>query len=142
MIKTRKFLYIIGILLCIIFIFQCYPFHKNENSLDLNQQVNPHLSAQNQWLQNSDFSSQQNWYYLKGNQGDNSSVDADISGGQGNFRILGEKRIFDLYGVPNSTDSPNWYEFAKPDYYTPDNTGIDSYGCWISHIWLEGSNQI
>ncbi|MFX0136556.1 MAG: hypothetical protein ACFFDN_23150 [Candidatus Hodarchaeota archaeon] len=141
MIKTRKFLYFIGVLLCIILIIQYHPFNQISNSMELNHQRNPLTSAQYQWIQNNDFSSQQHWYYTIGEQGDNSSIDADISGGQGNFRVLGEKRIFNLYGVPNSTDSPDWYEFAKPDYYTPDNTGIDSYGCWVSHIWLEGSNQ-
>ena len=141
MIRTRKFLYFIGVLLCIIFILQYHPFNQIDNSIELNSQLNPLPSAQDQWLQNNDFSTQQYWYYLKGDQGDNSSVDADISGGQGNFRVLGEKRTFNLYGVPNSTDSPNWYDFEKPDYYKPDNTGIDTYGCWVSHIWLEGSNQ-
>lgn len=141
MIKTRKFLYFIGVLLCIILIVQYHPYNQKSNSMELNHQKNPLTSAQQQWIQNNDFSTQQNWFYTKGNQGDNSSVDADISGGQANFRVLGEKSTFNLYGVPNSTDSPNWYEFEKPDYYKPDNTAINSHGCWVSHIWAEKSNQ-
>ncbi|UCC20587.1 MAG: hypothetical protein JSV62_04680 [Promethearchaeota archaeon] len=139
--RKISLLYYIGLVLCFIFIFQCFPSNHLNNQRELEIQLNPFLSSPDQWLQNNDFSSQQNWFYTMGDQGDNSSVDADISGGRGNFRVLGEKRTFNLYGIPNSTDSPNWKEFEKPDYYKPDNTGIDSYGCWVSHEWAEKSNQ-
>jgi hypothetical protein len=109
--------------------------------LESNNQMDIHLSAQSQWLDNNEFLNQQEWFYSKGDQGDNSSVDADISGGMGNFHILGEQKTFQLYGVPNSTNSPNWVEYAKPEYYLPDTTTIDTYGCYVSHSWNERSNQ-
>ena len=96
-----------------------------------------------EWLKNNNFSTQDAWYYTKGAQGDNSTVDANISNNQGNFRVLGENRTFELSGIPNSIDSPDWYEFEKSinSSYLPDFTGIDSDGCWVSHTWSEGANQ-
>ncbi|MHA1914909.1 MAG: hypothetical protein ACW986_09010 [Promethearchaeota archaeon] len=94
-----------------------------------------------EWIKNNNFTTQDYWFVTKGEQGDNSTVDAFINSEQGNFRILGEELNYTLFGTPNSTESPEWYEFAKPDYYLPDNTAIDSYGCRVSHTWAEGSNQ-
>ncbi|GAG82479.1 unnamed protein product, partial [marine sediment metagenome] len=64
-----------------------------------------------------------------------------ISNEQANFRVLGENLNYSLYGTPNSTDSPGWIEFEKPDHYLPDESGINSSGCWVSHSWNELSNQ-
>ncbi|MEE9573606.1 MAG: hypothetical protein V3W20_11200, partial [Candidatus Neomarinimicrobiota bacterium] len=96
-----------------------------------------------EWLKNNDFSTQDDWYYTKGAQGDNSTVAANISSNQANFRVLGESGTFELSGIPNSVDSPDWYEFEKSvnSSYLPDNTGIDSEGGWVYHQWNEGANQ-
>ncbi len=138
--KSKKILYLGVAFIIIIFMF---PIKTKHNSYDpeFNPQGELHLSVQDQWLENNDFSSSQNWYYTKGDQGDNSSIEADISSEQANFHVLGEESIFELYGIPNSTDSPNWYEFAKPNYYLPDVTTIDPFGCYVSHVWSEQSNQ-
>ncbi len=139
--KSRKIIYLGVALVIIIFILPLDTFNQNNNTPGFNPQEELHLSVQDQWLENNDFSSSQNWYYTKGDQGDSSSIDADISSEQGNFHVSGEERSFELYGIPNSTDSPNWYEFAKPNYYLPDVTTIDSFGCYVSHVWSEQSNQ-
>jgi len=96
-----------------------------------------------EWLKNNNFATQDNWYYTKGARGDNSTLDANISDDQANFKVLGESGTFELSGIPNSVDSPDWYEFEKSvnNSYLPDNTGIDSDGCWVSHTWNEGANQ-
>jgi len=140
MIRVRKYYYLGFIIIFFIFFLQINPINQSKISIS-NKQINPQLAAQSQWLENNDFSTQQYWISTKGTLGDNTSVDADISGGEGNFRVLGEEQIFRLSGIPNSTDSPNWLELEKPDYYKPDNTGIDNSGCWVSHVWSEGSNQ-
>ncbi len=139
--KTKNTKYLLVSIVFLIFLTQTNISNHILNSLENNDQKEIHLSAQTQWLENNDFSTQQNWFYTKGDQGDNSSVDANISSGMGNFHVLGERSVFQLYGVPNSTDSPNWYEYAKPDYYLPDTTSIDSFGCYVSHSWNERSNQ-
>ena len=94
-----------------------------------------------EWLKNNNFSTQDQWFSMKGEQGDNETVEANIANNQANFKILGENLNYTLFGIPNSTDSLDWYEFAKPGYYLPDNSGIDSFGSWVSHTWAEGSNQ-
>ena len=139
--KSRKIIYLGVTLIIIIFILPLVTFNQNNNNPGLNPQGELHLSVQDQWLENNDFSSSQNWFYTKGDQGDNSSIDADLSGEQANFHVSDEERIFELFGTPNSTDSPDWYEFSKPDYYLPDDTSINSFGCYVSHVWNEQSNQ-
>jgi hypothetical protein len=124
----------------IILFLQIIPLNQSKIILT-NKDINPQMAIQDQWLKNNGFSTLQNWIFTKGILGDNTSVDADISGGKANFRVLGEKLTYSLSGIPNSTNSPDWLELAKPDYYKPDNTGIDNFGCWVSHVWSEGSNQ-
>jgi hypothetical protein len=92
-------------------------------------------------MKNNDFSTQDHWFSKKGEQGDNATIDSNIESGQADFKVLGESLNYTLYGIPNSTDSPDWYEFAKPLYYLPDNTAINTQGCRVSHVWSEGSNQ-
>ncbi len=93
-----------------------------------------------EWLKNNNFSTQSDWFFEKGDRGDNQTVDADITT-EANFKILGEELNYTLKGIPNSTDSLDWFEFAKPGYYLPDNSGINSSGCWVDHSWNEKSNQ-
>jgi len=111
----------------------------NSTYNQLNTPLN--LLAQKQIINNNEFITTESWFYTKGDQGDNASVDAETINGKANYYILGEQRNFELIGVPNSIGSPNWVEFAKPDYYLPDTTGIDSEGCYVSHVWAEKSNQ-
>jgi len=137
----KKILSLLIVVILTFFIFETiYPNHVvNSSNIHFPRKI--HLATEAQWLENNDFSSQQYWFFTKGDQGDNSSVDADISGGKANFRVLGETKTFNLYGVPNSTDSPDWYKYEKPGYYLPSNSWIDSSGCYVDHVWSEGSNQ-
>ncbi len=110
-----------------------------------NNQEKIHSSGQTlytkEWLKNNNFSTQDHWYSMKGKQGDNETVEAKIANDQANFKILGDNLNYTMFGIPNSTDSLGWDEFAKPGYYLPDNSGIDSFGSWVSHTWAELSNQ-
>ena len=113
-----------------------------------NIKINDKLSSsalethEEQWVENNDFSTQDSWFYTKGAQGDNSSVNADISNNQANFKVLGETRSFNsLYGVPNSPTSLGWSEFNNNGFLLPDSSGINSEGAYASHTWSEGPNQ-
>jgi len=118
----------------------------NDNYSKINNEYNEGINTSGEqiyskeWLKNNNFSTQDNWFFEKGDQGDNETIDADITT-QANFKILGEELNYTLTGIPNSTDSPDWYEFAKPGYYLPDNSGINSFGCRVAHSWNEKSNQ-
>ncbi len=140
MIRMKKYCYFGLFMIFFILFLQIIPLNQRKITFT-NKDIKPQMAILDQWLMNNDFSTQQNWVFTKGILGDNTSVNADISGGKANFRVLGEKLTYSLSGIPNSTNSPDWLELAKPDYYKPDNTGIDNFGCWVSHVWSEGSNQ-
>ncbi|KKL10772.1 hypothetical protein LCGC14_2552490, partial [marine sediment metagenome] len=128
-----------------------FPYLQNGNIIhkssktDLTNDMLIHTSGEQsytrEWLKNNNFSTQDRWFSIKGEQGDNETVEANIANEQANFKIIGEDLNYTFKGIPNSTDSQDWYEFAKPGYYLPDNSGIDSFGSWVSHTWAEGSNQ-
>jgi hypothetical protein len=95
-----------------------------------------------EWVENNDFSTQDSWYYTKGAQGDNSSVNGEINNNQANYKVLGETRSYNnLYGVPNSPTSQGWSRFNNNGFLLPDSSGINSEGCYASHTWSEGPNQ-
>ncbi|MFX0073854.1 MAG: hypothetical protein ACFE96_00315 [Candidatus Hermodarchaeota archaeon] len=143
--KIRTLTLIIAIAISFILI-PLSPNFSNYNHKQLVEEIeNIHSSAETihnqEWLRNNDFSTQDHWFSTKGAQGDNSTVDAEISSNQANLKVLGEIRSFELSGTPNSIDSPGWSEFEKPSSYLPSSTGIDSDGCWVYHQWHEGANQ-
>ena len=47
-----------------------------------------------EWLGNNNFSTQNEWFYNQGAQGDNSTTDANISGGSANYIVVGEDSSF------------------------------------------------
>lgn len=94
-----------------------------------------------EWLDNNDFSTQAEWYYTKGSDGDNSSVDANISNGLGNYRIVGENDSFNiLAGEVNSSTWFGWDIYNNGDYLLPDVTEINSTGCYVYHYLDEGES--
>ncbi|MBY9010334.1 MAG: hypothetical protein KGD74_10765 [Candidatus Lokiarchaeota archaeon] len=101
-----------------------------------------HTSAETiynqEWLINNDFSTQDAWYYTKGAQGDNSTVDANISSGQANYIILGDSNTIEISGVPNNT----WAATPNLDWGVfPDNHGFDDNGCWVNYTWDESDGD-
>jgi hypothetical protein len=47
-----------------------------------------------EWLDYNGFSTQGEWFYSQGAQGDNSTTDANISGGSANYIVVGEDLSF------------------------------------------------
>jgi hypothetical protein len=93
-----------------------------------------------QWLENPSFSSLENWTSYKSALGDPNDVKAEISGGEANFEVFGDKKTFSLVADPpldadwNATENP-----AFPFY--PDTYGINEKGCEVYHHWSEGADQ-
>ena len=113
---------------------------------DLKNQEKIHISAeqwtknfyQEQWIENSDFNNSSGW--ITEVNGDARDVDAYISGGMGNFKTIGEQHSATLiWGTPNSTNSPNWYNTTNPEIpvYPTKGYKINESGCFASHLWAE-----
>lgn len=94
-----------------------------------------------EWLKNNDFSTQDEWSYNKGAQGDNSTTDANISNGNANYIIIGEDSSFSLTaGDINSSSWYGWGIYNNGDYLLPDVTEINSTGCYVHHYLDEAEN--
>ena len=94
-----------------------------------------------EWLKNNDFSTQDEWFYNKGAQGDNSTTDANISNGNANYIIIGEDSSFSLTaGDINSSSWYGWGIYNNGDYLLPDVTEINSTGCYVHHYLDEAEN--
>ena len=98
-----------------------------------------------QWLDNINFSTQDAWSFAKGAQGDNSTVDGNISNNQANLKVIGETETFaDLYGIINSSTSLGWIEAQNGDFLLPDVSIINDSGCYVYHFLDEstGGGQV
>ncbi|MHA1376155.1 MAG: hypothetical protein ACTSR7_17905, partial [Promethearchaeota archaeon] len=133
---------LLGILVIQIFMLGTYPLNNNdENSFvepinDLNTSASEIIREQ--WLDNTDFSTQDEWFYLKGEQGDNSTIDANISSGQANYVVVGEDSSFSLTaGEVNSSTWYGWDIYNNSDFLLPDVTEINATGCYVHHFLNE-----
>ena len=89
---------------------------------------------ENQWLKNTDFSTLDNWFSLKGEQGDNTTIDADISSGQANYIVFGDTKSFELTtGSANSSTWYGWGIYNNSDFLLPDDYAINATGCYVYH---------
>ena len=94
-----------------------------------------------QWLKNTDFSTIDNWVILKGEQGDNSTIDANISNGQANYVVIGDNYNFEVAsGSANSSTWYGWGIYNNNDFLLPDVVEINSTGCYVYHFLDEGEN--
>lgn len=91
-----------------------------------------------EWLKNNDFSTQDHWNSAKGAQGDNSSVNAFISGGNGNFEVIGDDQIKEISAPLNDG---TWLQFRNDIFLYPDTATITSEGCYVDHQYDESVNQ-
>ncbi len=99
------------------------------------------ISHSEQWLKNNEFLTQDYWFNLKGNQGDNSTVDANISNNQANYIIAGKNDTFNiLSGNVNSSTWYGWGIYNNSDYLLPDHTEINATGCYVYHYLDEGES--
>ncbi|KKL72070.1 hypothetical protein LCGC14_2088590, partial [marine sediment metagenome] len=134
---------LLGIVLVFLIFISFIPLPTKSNTKQEEKISSSALETyEKQWIENNGFSNQDSWFYTKGLQGDNLSINADISNNQANFKVLGETRAFNsLYGVPNSPTSLGWSEFNNSGFLLPDSSGINSEGVFASHSWSEGPNQ-
>jgi len=135
------FLLIFAVLINLFIVFPS----SNDISFEPNDTDDLKASAtriiQRQWLNNSDFSTQDNWFYIKGTQGDNSSTDANISNGAANYKILGNRKEFSLLsGTINSSSWTGWGIYNNSDFLLPDITEINETGCYVYHYLDENEN--
>ena len=94
-----------------------------------------------EWLDNNDFSTQDEWFYNQGAQGDNSTTDANISGGSANYIVVGEDSSYSLTaGKVNSSTWYGWDIFNNCDFLLPDVAEINSTGCYVYHYLDEGED--
>ncbi len=120
----------------------------SSNFLDFNRKLPVeqadfiHSSAETvynqEWLKNNDFSTQAHWISTKGAQGDNSSVNAFISGGAGNFEVVGDNQIKEISAPLNDG---TWLRTRNDIFLYPDTATITSEGCYVDHQYDESVNQ-
>jgi hypothetical protein len=143
---TRKKHTIFALIITILVISLTIPFNLTFTSPGLRDDSRLKSSAteiqQKQWLYNNYFSTQDDWSFVKGSQGDNSSVDGTIENNEANLKVIGQTKVFsDISGTPNSSTSLGWEEFNNDGFLLPDSSGINSEGCYATHTWAEGPNQ-
>jgi hypothetical protein len=72
-------------------------------------------------------------------EGDSRDVFGNISGGQANYKVIGDSRQFYLDEALSDSD---WTATNNPDLpILPDRYEINSSGCHVYHYWDEGVNQ-
>lgn len=85
----------------------------------------------------SNFTYQNSWFAEF--EGDESDISASISQGQANYIVIGDSGIMNIDSPLSDTD---WTSFNNPEFpITPDDYGINSAGCYVTHTWHEGDDQ-
>jgi len=135
-IRTLSFIFIIVISFFLIPLSQNFLNYNYEHPAKQSEFI--HSSAETvynqEWLDNNNFSTQDEWFYNKGAQGDNSTTDANISGGSANYVVVGEDSSFSLTaGEVNSSTWYGWGIYNNSDFLLPDVTEINATGCYVYH---------
>ncbi|MFW9946552.1 MAG: hypothetical protein ACFFDX_06950 [Candidatus Odinarchaeota archaeon] len=92
------------------------------------------------WLDNPNFTDTVDpWFPTI--TGDNTDVDASYTPGQANFEVIGDQRTFsEISGTPLEEQ---WLNTTNPLFPAlPDNYGIDQYGCWANHTWIDPDDPV
>jgi len=146
---TRKIYGTMIFIIILTFSSMLFPFFSLFSNISKFQEMNNENILQfsgetvynEEWLDNNDFSTQDEWFYSKGAQGDNSTVDANISNGQANYKIIGDNNTFDiLAGDVNSSTWFGWGIYNNSDYLLPDVYEINATGCYVYHYLDESEN--
>ena len=142
--KNKIIRYVLSCLFIIVIFLGSFLVFPSSNNKSFNLNNNSDLKSsgtriiQTQWLKNSNFSTQDIWYYTKGSQGDNSTVEADISDGQANYNILGDEQTEE---ISTSLNDGTWIQFRNDIFLYPDIATINANGCYVSHDYDENINQ-
>ena len=143
-----------SLIMIFIFLFGSFHFFLNFHKtpfLKFNNKEKVHSSGQTlyseEWLKNNDFSTQEAWNYFKGQQGDNSTVDAYINSTSesASFKIVGENNTFGLLtGDLNSSTWDGWGIYNNSYFLLPDVTEINATGLYVYHYLdeSEGPNSV
>jgi hypothetical protein len=119
-------------------IYSNTPFKSIETTKQQNLKFSSIETISEQWLKNSNFSTIENWESQI--KGDNRDIKGVISDDQANYIIIGDSGV-------KRIDQPlidgNWTAFNNPEFPIEPNGGygINSAGCYVSHVWDEGSDQ-
>ncbi len=135
---------LLGILIIQISMLETYPLNRNavsyNESIDVLKPSGSDI-IETQWLKNTDFSTLDDWFILKGEQGDNSSIDANIDNGQANYVVIGDIYNFQVTsGSANSSTWDGWGIYNNSDFLLPDVVEINSTGCYVYHFLDEGES--
>jgi len=142
--KNQIIRYVLSCLFIIVIFLGSFLVFPSSNNKSFNLNNNSDLKSsgtriiQTQWLKNNNFSTQDVWYYTKGSQGDNSTVEADISDGQANYNILGDEQTEE---ISTSLNDGTWIQFRNDIFLYPDIATINANGCYVSHDYDENINQ-
>ena len=117
-------------------------FLNYNNKYSTEQSEFIHSSAETifnqEWLDNNGFSDETEWFYSKGALGDNSSVDANISGENANYVVVGDEQIKEISAPLNDG---TWVKTQNDIFNYPDTAIITSDGCYVNHDYNEAVNQ-
>jgi len=141
--KNLRALGLILVITISFFLIPLSPIFLDSNYKQPNKQSDfIHSSAETvynqEWLDNNQFTSQDEWFFTKGALGDNSTVDANISGENANFKVIGDEQIEE---ISTSLNDGTWTQFRNDIFLYPDTATINASGCYVSHDYDENVNQ-
>lgn len=135
------------IILFSILIIPLFPNKKYQSNIDnvfkVTEYKNPKMTAEETltavWLKNPTFEDPIEPIWYSELEGDLEDVEASSGLGQVNLKIIGDSGTKRIDTPLNDVD---WTSFNNPKYpIAPDNYGINSAGCYVSHTWDEGVDQ-
>jgi len=139
-IKTISMIFVVAISLFLIPLSQNFMNYNNYYPAEQSEFI--HSSAETvyskEWLDNNDFSTQDEWFYSKGALGDNSTVDASIGGGTADYTVVGDAQIKEISAPLNDG---TWIKTRNDIFLYPDTATITSDGCYVDHQYDESVNQ-
>ncbi len=141
--KRNKTCGFIAICFVLMLSYQIVSVTSPNDSKTINTQENPKISAQisdteYDWLNNSGFDTSEYWYSQNNTDTLNPDVNASISNGFADFEILGN---VDTKIIDDPLNDGTWHAFTYSNFRLPEDYGIDSRGCWVTHEWDEDEDQ-
>lgn len=138
-------------ILCTLFILVLFSssgfFLKNNLTEQQNIKIDKHDKIQIsseifntvEWLKNPSFETNDEKWFLT-IDGDNSDINGNITEGEANIEILGNKGTFNITEINPSEDS--WVAVRNPQYPSlPKEYNITSEGWHVSHHWHDNEPQ-
>jgi hypothetical protein len=143
---TQKRIFKVVLLLCVLSLSLLSFFFIDLNVYEKKENVNAlHTAAESsdtvQWLKNSNFSSSDHWYTTF--EGDTRDVNSNIDSEQANFIVVGDSGDVEVNNQTYPLEETTWSVVPNTDNVSyPQQYEINKEGCWVSHDWDEGSDQM